>query len=161
MENVYIGEIVSTHGIKGEIRVISDFPFKEKAFRVGSFILIGEEKYKITGYRRHKNYDMITLEGYTDINDVMFLMKKKVYKEKSQLGLEEDEVLDGELLEYHLIDDKGREGVIKEIFFASPTNKILRVEIEGRKYLIPFASPLLKKIDYQNKELIVTIIEGM
>ena len=34
MDTVYIGKIVSTHGIKGELRIISDFPYKNKVFKV-------------------------------------------------------------------------------------------------------------------------------
>ena len=30
MEYIYIGKIVNTHGIKGELRILSDFPFKDK-----------------------------------------------------------------------------------------------------------------------------------
>ena len=37
MEKVYIGKIVSTHGIKGELRILSDFPFKDKVFMIGNY----------------------------------------------------------------------------------------------------------------------------
>ena len=30
MEYIYIGEIVNTHGIKGEVRICSDFKYKDK-----------------------------------------------------------------------------------------------------------------------------------
>ena len=69
MDKVYIGKIVNTHGIKGEIRIISDFLYKEKAFKVGTDIYIDEQKYLIHSYRRHKNFDMITLDGFDDINE--------------------------------------------------------------------------------------------
>ena len=32
MNKIKIGKIVSTHGIKGEVRILSDFPYKEKVF---------------------------------------------------------------------------------------------------------------------------------
>ena len=35
MREVYIGKIVGTHGIKGEVRILSDFQYKEKVFIVG------------------------------------------------------------------------------------------------------------------------------
>ncbi len=161
MEKVYIGKVVSTHGIKGEIRIISDFPYKEKAFKVGTDILINNCEYTITSYRRHKNYDMITLKDYTNINDVMFLMRQSVYKEKSKLYLEEDEILDSELMNYKVLSEGGQQGEICEIFFASPTNKVLRVKFIDKEILIPFFSPLIKKVDYKNKEIIVEVIEGM
>ena len=36
MQKVYVGKVVGTHGIKGEIRIISDFQFKDKVFVVGN-----------------------------------------------------------------------------------------------------------------------------
>ena len=31
-EFIYVGKIVNTHGIKGEIRILSDFEYKNKVF---------------------------------------------------------------------------------------------------------------------------------
>ena len=76
MKNVYLGKIVSTHGIKGELKLKSEFPYKAKAFKVGNEIIIEDKKYKIKTYRVHKQYDMITLDEFTDINEVLFLLKK-------------------------------------------------------------------------------------
>ena len=56
MNKVYIGKIVNTHGIKGEIRLLSDFPFKDKVFVVGNNILVDDIEYKINSYRRHKMF---------------------------------------------------------------------------------------------------------
>ena len=50
---VYLGKIVSTHGIKGELRIISDFEYKDKAFKVGTHLIIDDEPYLIKIYRKH------------------------------------------------------------------------------------------------------------
>lgn len=160
MNKIYIGKIVSTHGIKGEIRILSDFEFKENAFKVNSDIIIDDKIYKINSYRKHKNFDMITLDGYTNINDILFLMKKNVYKDKDNLMLDENQILDDDLLKYKVIDQNNNCGTIEEIFFASPTNKILRVMFE-KEVLIPFSSPMIKKIDISKKVIEVELIEGM
>ncbi len=94
MDKVYIGKVVNTHGIKGEIRILSDFDFKDNAFRVGSNIIIDDTTYKINSYRKHKQFDMIILDGFNDINEVLFLLKKKVYKKKEDLNLESNQILD-------------------------------------------------------------------
>ena len=60
MDKVYIGKIVSTHGIKGEVRIISDFLYKEKVFVVGNKLIIDDKEYTINSYRSHKNYDIVT-----------------------------------------------------------------------------------------------------
>ena len=81
MDEVYIGKVVGTHGIKGELRIISDFKFKEEVFKKGSFLYVGSYKDKevINSYRVHKNYDMVTFEGISDINDALKYKGKKVY----------------------------------------------------------------------------------
>ena len=36
MDKVYIGKVVNTHGIKGELRILSDFPYKDKVFKINN-----------------------------------------------------------------------------------------------------------------------------
>ena len=105
-------------------------------------------------------FDMITLEGYNNINDVLFLMKKKVYFDKDKLILSDDEILDEDLVKFKVIDDDGNIGKINEIFMASSTNKILRVEF-SHEVLIPYNSPIIKSIDKNRKEIHVSLIGGM
>ena len=160
MDKVYIGKIVSTHGIKGEIRILSDFPFKDKVFKVGNNLIIDDKEYTIKTYRVHKNFDMVTLDDYHDINEVLFLMKKLVYFDKEELNLNDNEVLDEELISYEVLTNDGKKGIIKEIFEASKSNKIIRVLLD-KEYLIPVNSPMLEKIDKKNKCIVVNIIDGM
>ena len=160
MEKVYIGKVVNTHGIKGEIRILSDFAYKEKAFKVGTLIEIENQTYKIMTYRRHKNFEMITLEGLHDINEVLPLMKKKVYKEKKDLQLSQNEILDSDLIHYQVVDKTGKCGIIKEIFYASSKNKILRVFFD-KEVLIPLYSPMVVKVDTMQEKIEVDLIDGM
>lgn len=151
MKKVYLGKIVSTHGIKGELKIKSTFPYKEKAFRIGNHLIIEEKKYEIKTYRVHKQFDMVTLDNYHDINEVLFLLKKNVYIEKEELSLEKEEVLEEELIKYQVLTTSGKRGIIKEIFFASPTNKIMRVMFD-KEILVPLNSPLVK-IDVEKQEI--------
>ena len=160
MDNkVYVGKIVSTHGIKGEIRILSDFDYKEKVFKVGNKLIIENKEYTIKSYRKHKNYDMVTLNDYNNINEVLFLMKKEVYFLKENLNLSNNEVLDEDLMTFTVLTNDNKKGIIKEIFYASQTNKIIRIQLD-KEILIPMNSPMIEKIDKINgillKELNVT-----
>ena len=75
MDKVYIGKIVSCHGIKGELRILSKFRHKDKVFIKGNTLYIGKkkEKFIINSYRYHKIFDMVTFDGYTNINEVLYL----------------------------------------------------------------------------------------
>ena len=160
MQKVYVGKVVGTHGIKGEIRIISDFQFKDKVFVVGNILVINDKDYVIRSYRKHKNFDMVTLNDYKDINEVLFLVKKKVYISEDELGLDDNEILDEELITYTVLTDDGKCGIIKEIFLASPNNKILRIQFE-KEVLIPLNSPMVKSISKSEKKIIVELLEGM
>lgn len=158
MQKVYVGKVVGTHGIKGEIRIISDFQFKDKVFVVGNSLVINDKNYVIRSYRKHKNFDMVTLNDYNDINEVLFLVRNKVYFDKEKLNLSNEEVLDEDLLEFKVIDKDGRVGKVAEVFLASPTNKIIRVMFD-KEYLIPVYSPMLKSVDKSNKCIYVDILD--
>lgn len=158
--NIYVGKIVSTHGIKGELRIISDFLYKDRVFVVGNDLIIDNKNYKIKTYRKHKNFDMVTLNDYKDINEVLYLLKKKVYFKKENLKLGNDEVLDEDLINYQVLTTDGKRGIIKEIFLASKNNKILRIMLD-REILIPINSPMIKKIDKEKQELTVDLISGI
>ena len=158
MDKVFIGKIVSTHGIKGELKILSDFPYKDKVFVVGKKLIIDDKEYTIKSYRVHKNFDMVTLDDYKDINEVLFLLKKNVYVSKEELNLSSNEVLDEDLITYKVLTNTGKVGIIKEIFKASETNKIIRVLFD-KEVLIPYS--FIKKIDKDKKEITVELIDGM
>ena len=92
---------------------------------------------------------------------MIFLIKiKYFYYSKDSLNLDDNEILDEELITYEVLTNDGKKGIIKEIFMASPNNKIIRIELD-KEYLIPINSPMLERIDKKNKCIIVNIIDGM
>ena len=170
MKLIYLGKITSTHGIKGELKIHSNFEYKIQAFRVGNHLTINNVDYTIKSYRRHKDFDMVTLNDYKDINEVQFLLKQKVYIKEEELNLGNDEVLDEELLKYKVIINNDI-GFIKEIFFASPTNKVLRINInnkeqrqqcrENKEILVPYQKEFITNIDKLNQMIYIKVIDGM
>ena len=160
MNKIYIGKIVNTHGIKGEIRILSNFEYKDKVFKVNNKLIIGDKTYEIKSHRIHKGYNMVTLDDYNNINDVLFLLKKDVYFNEEDLLLDNNQVLDSELLTYSVVNNRGEVGEVLEVFFASETNKIIRVKF-NKEYLIPYNSPMIKEINKNKKELVIELLEGM
>ncbi len=157
MDKIYIGKIVNTHGVKGELRIRSNFEFKDKVFKINNKLIIGDKEYNIRSYRKHKTFDMVCLDDYTNINDVLFLVGNKVYFDKEKLGLSNDEEIDKDLLEYKVII-KDIEGKVKEIMDTG-NNKVLRV-FTDREYLVPYNEAFVK-IDRSKKEINISVIDGM
>ena len=159
MEFINIGKIVNTHGIKGELRIRSDFEFKDKVFTINNKLIIDDKEYIIRSYRKHKTFDMVTLNEYKDINDVLILKGKNVYIDKDNLKLNNDEVLDEDLLNYKVLTEDKREGKVIEVFYSSPTNKVIRVLLD-KEILIPYNKEFIT-IDKSNNTIIIKVPGGM
>ena len=89
MKYIYIGDVVNTHGLKGEVRLISNFEYKKRVFKKNFKLYIGrsKEEVKINTYRVHKEYDMLTFDGLTSIDDVIIYKGDKVYINRDDLKI--------------------------------------------------------------------------
>lgn len=160
MDKIYVGTIVSTHGIKGEIRIISKLEqsLKEKVFKVGYSILINDKEYKLRSYRRHKNYDMVLLDDFNNINDVLFLMKQKVYIDSKYIELSAKEDFELNYMEYEVITSDKQKGVVKALEETGNNYKIIRVVVNNKEELVPYNEHFLKKIDSSKKQVEIELL---
>ena len=92
MKYIYLGKIANTHGIKGELRILSNFKYKSRVLKKGFKVYIGKEKIEeeIVTYRPHKQFDMITLKGYNNINDVLKYKSLNIFINKEDLILNDN-----------------------------------------------------------------------
>ena len=159
MNKLYIGKIVNTHGIKGELRIKDNLTTKQRneIFKIGSNLIIEDKSYKITSYRVHKDYDMVTFEGFNNINEVLFLKGKKVYKSKDEINLNNEDVLDSELITYKVKTTDNIEGKILDIEETGNNYKIIRLLIDEMQVLVPYHKDFVK-IDSNKKEVIVKLL---
>ena len=162
MKYIRIGKIVNTHGVKGELRIISDFKYKEKIFKKDFLIYIGKEKTeeKINSYRKHKMFDMITLEGYTNINEVLKYKGSYAFINKEDLVLDANEFLNEDLIGFKVIynnlDNLEVVGIEKY-----PSSEMLKVNYNDTFKLIPITDGIIKAIDFPKKEIVLKDIKGL
>lgn len=163
-----VGKIVNTHGIRGEIRVISKTDFPDERYQKGNKLYIfqeGKEPLEVTvqSHRRHKNFDLLTLEGYYSINDVEPFKGALLKVPESQLGeLEEGEFYFHEIIGANVYDEAGNEiGVVKEILTPG-ANDVWVVKRKGKKdVLIPYIDAVVKEVNVKEKIIIISPMEGL
>ena len=151
---LYIGKLVNTHGIKGEVKIISDFKYKNIIFKKGSTIYIDDNKYIINSYRKHQKFDMITLMGINNINEVIFLKGKSVYIKKEDY--EFPGPLNEDLYGKKVYDKDKYIGVLKDIQ-KNVNQELLIVENNDKTYLIPYVDEFVKEI---NEDIHLELIKG-
>lgn len=153
MNKVILGKYVNTHGIKGEIRIKSNFPYKSKVFKIGNEIIINDVNYKINSYRVHKEYDMVTLDGINSINDIPFPKNTKVFIDRDKYLLKND-YLDSDLIGFIVYNNR-LEREVTGIYYINDKKKL----IETKEGYIPFE--LVKDIDLDNKKILVEEVDGL
>ena len=161
MKLIKIGKIVNTHGIKGELRLLSKFPYKDKVFIKNMPIYINkEDKEIINTYRKHKNFDMITLEGYTNINEVLKYKGKLVFVDSEDIKLDEDNYLDEEIINLTAVFQNEEKGIVANIERYDKT-VLLVIKNNDKEYLIPYNKNIIDKIDINNKKIYIKDINGL
>lgn len=158
MDLVYVGKIVNTHGIKGELRIRSDFEKKELVFKVGNKIIIDKEEHVIRTYRYHKIFDMITIDDYDNINDVLLFVGKNVYVSRDSLKLKKEDYLLSDLIGLNVVFNDTVYGVVSD--YSNDLNPLLQIEYE-KNYYIPIKGNYIKDVDLINKKIVVEGIEGL
>lgn len=150
MDYIYIGKIVSTHGIKGEVKILSDFFEKDKIFKKGFKLYITPLYHEevINTYRVHKNYDMVTFNGYNDINEILKYIGMGVYIKRSDLDLKEDEYLLSDLIGYVVYDNNKLLGKVSGINFNN--NVLLKID---DNFYIPFIDEFIEEVDVKTKKI--------
>jgi len=160
MEYINIGKIVTTHGIKGELKIISNFDYKKEAFKVGNKVYLGKEKIEeeIQSYRVHKNYDMVTFKGYDNINQVLKYKNNPVFINKEDLKI--DGYLDTDYIGLIVYMNDKMIGRIKNVI-KIPNNSLFEIEENKKIFYIPNNKDLVEKVDIENKIIVIKYIEGL
>ena len=159
MQYLYIGKLVNTHGIKGEVRLISNFKHKSKVFVPGFKFYVGKEKkeFIIESYRKHKQFDMVVFKDNYDINLVEHLKGSFVYINKSDLILNKNEFLAVDLIGFNVIINDKLIGVVDNVI-ETPANEVLVLD---NNVMIPYVKAFINNIDEKNKRVYVNDVKGL
>lgn len=163
MKYIRIGKIVNTHGIKGELRILSDFKYKDRVFKPDFKLYIGHDKVceVINTYRIHKQFDMVTFNGYNNINEVLKYKGEYVFIDGDDLVLNNNEYLDSDLIDLKVICEGRKIGIVKNIEYYSKNNPLLYIEDNNKHFYIPYNFDIISDINLQKKEIVINYIKGL
>lgn len=149
---IRIGKYVNTHGIKGEIRILSDFSRKDLVFKKGFKIYIKDNEFVINSYRKHKDYDMVTLEGINNINDIIDLKGNYVYIKREDIN----SFIDEDLYEYSVVVKEKEYKIINII-----ENKAHKILVLNNNVMVPYVKEFIEKKDDIEKKLYMKLPDNL
>ena len=155
MSRLVIAEVLKPQGIRGEIKVktFTDAPENVKAFKT---VYIDGNPYKILSFRvGNDGAAYLGLRGVPDRNAAELLRGKTIEGDRD----------DGPILEegqYYIVDilgllcetEEGEAlGTVTDI--SNFSSDIYTIEKAGKKILFPAVKGVIKRVDLENKKLVV------
>ena len=150
------GEIVTTHGVRGEVKVLSWLDSPEMLCEFDRCRISGRE-YVMDSVRVQKTCNLVKLRGVDAMEDAQKLRGKtmELYRE----DISDELILAAELVDVEVYADGACIGKIKEVL-DYPGNSVYVVQGE-REYLIPAVKEFILSTDLEKNQMQVKLLKGM
>ena len=150
------GEIVNTHGIRGEVKVLCWLDDPEMLCEFDRCRIEGRE-YAMDAVRVQKTCNLVKLRGVDTVEDAQKLRGKtmELYRE----DISDELIFASELVDVEVYADGACIGKIKEVL-DYPGNSVYVVQGE-REYLIPAVKEFILSTDLERNQMQVKLLKGM
>ena len=165
MDLLSVGRVSGSHHLKGAIKLTSNIDNIEAL--AGNKVMVelpsGEVKIltiaKIS-FMVDKKW-IVEFEELTNKNDANLIQNSVIKVRRDILGIQEDEFLSNDTLGMVVITEDGEKiGEVTDLY-ETAAHDIYVVEDEEYETMIPDVDVFIKKIDFDKREIIVSLIEGM
>ena len=160
-----LGQIVSTHGIKGEMRFNPwcDKPEFVKKFKTLYFDKNGEKSIKVKAARPHGNMVILMLEDIDTVEKAQALKNTVLYMKRADAHLPKGTWFVQELFDCTVIDDNNGK-VLGTIVDVSETgaNDVWHIKTpKGEEVLIPAIKQVIVNVDVEKGVILINPIKGL
>ncbi|MBQ6890187.1 MAG: 16S rRNA processing protein RimM [Oscillospiraceae bacterium] len=156
LQYIKAGEIVTTHGVRGEVKVLPWIDSPEDLCDFDRCRIDGKE-YEIQACRVQKTCNLVKLSGI-DTMEAAQAMRGKVL-ELYREDIDDEVIFADELLGVKVFADGEQIGKIVDVL-DYPGNKVYVVKGEY-EYMIPAVSAFVLDTNMQEETMQVRLIEGM
>lgn len=164
-----VAEVVNSHGIRGELKVVPHTDFADRRFAPGSKLSLqkdgesGSVIVEVQSARSHKNVYIVKLKGYENINEVEkfkgCLMKVSAAHREP---LSQGEFYYSDIIGAETVTEEGESlGIITEILRPG-ANDVWVVEMkDGKELLLPYIDDVILDVNVRSKRVTVRLMEGL
>ena len=169
-EKLRVGTIVTTHGLKGEVKVYPTTEDPDRFFDLkkvwldlsGSGDFSKAVQLTIESVRFQKNMVLVKFEGYDDVEQMMPFRKKDLYVDrKDAIPLKEGEYFQGDFIGCRVILED--DSVLGEVTGVMETgaNSVFVVKTDKKDVLIPYIPPVVLEAKPEEGYLRVHLLPGL
>ena len=156
LEFLEAGEIVTTHGVRGEVKVL---PWADGPDFLCDFprVRIEGREYKLESCRVQKTCNLVKIQGIDTMEDAQKLRGKTV--EVFRCDAPEELIFAAELIGMDVFCDGEAVGKVTDVL-DYPGNKVYVVKGQ-HEYMIPAVKAFVLNTDMEANRMDVRLIEGM
>ncbi|HBL41320.1 MAG TPA: 16S rRNA processing protein RimM [Ruminococcaceae bacterium] len=161
-----LGWIVSTHGVRGEVRVqywCDDAAFACK-FKTLYLDARGEKAVRVLAARPHGNVVLMKLDGVETVEQANLLRNKTLFMARKDAKIPEGVDFIADLIGCAVLDADNNEkcyGTLTDVA-SNGANEIWEITDEaGRKHLMPAVPMMVKRTDAANDKVYISPIRGI
>ncbi len=159
MEIIEVGQIVNTHGIRGEVKLN---PWTDDLYdltELNVFYDKDKNPLKVESSKVHKNVVIIKFSGINTMNDAEKMKGKTLYTEK--IPLPEGRYYIKDLIGLKAYENDVHLGELTDVFNTG-ANDIYEIKTpEGKRIYLPVIEGVIGDVDLENKTIAVTIPAGL
>ena len=156
LQFIEAGEIVTTHGVRGEVKVLTWLDSPELLCEFDR-CRIGRKEFKMESVRVQKTCNLVKLSG-VDTMEAAQAMRGKVV-ELYREDIDEDVIFGAELIGVEVYEEGALLGKITDVL-DYPGNSVYVVSGE-HEYMIPAVNQFILSTDLDENRMQVKLIEGM
>ncbi len=166
IQELQVGVITQTHGIKGEVKV---FPTTDDVNRFKKLKEVtldnGKERLvlEIEGVKFFKQYVILKFKGLDSINDIeKYKRAKLLVNRENAVRLRKNEYFIADLIGMEVMTDEGRRlGTLKDVLLTG-ANDVYVVEREnGAEVLLPAIKECILEVDMEKGCMTVHVLDGL
>lgn len=151
----HIGDLVNTHGIKGEVRILSSSVNPAETFAPGTTVWVKDIEFKINSFRLHKSFILVIFEGVNNINDIEYLKGNKVYGIKEDL--QEGEFFLADTIGFDVENNGEVIGRIESYMDLGPYDSYVVELNNGKQTNFPILDQYIIETNIEEKKIIVNL----
>lgn len=157
------GEIVGTHGVRGEVRVNPwcDSPKFLTKFKEFYLTADGTKCMSAKLVRPNNNIVLIKFSGVDSIEEASQLKGTKLYIKREDADIGDRHFID-ELIGCEVFDSlsNAKLGCINDVT-QLPSNDVWHIKNGEKEYLLPAIDSVINNIDVENNKVIITPLKGI
>ncbi len=166
IEELQVGVITQTHGIRGEVKVFPTTDDVNRFKKLKEVILdSGKERLKLTieGVKFFKQFVILKFKGYDSINDIeKYKNARLLVPREKAVRLKKNEYFIADLIGMKVVTEDGAAfGMLKDVLETGANDVYVIAMEDGKEVLLPAIKECILQVNMEEAVMTIHLMDGL